>query len=62
VENKDFKIDVMLCFWFAIHKECMLEAQLIYTQDPIISKILKILREKGESDLILKRKKDQEKR
>ena len=41
----------MMAFWFAIHNDSLEQAQIIYTLDPIIEKIMKSIREKGEKDL-----------
>lgn len=34
-----------MAFWFAIHTDSLEQAQLIYTLDPIIEKIMKNIRE-----------------
>ena len=53
---------MMLCFWFSIHKEALQEAQFLYDLDPIIAKIMKTLRERGEIDIIQKVKREEEER
>lgn len=60
MDDHTFKLEVMLCFWYCIHKECLEEAQFLYSQDKIIGKIMKNLRENGESDLAIRRKKIQD--
>ncbi len=60
IDAQAFKIDVMLCFWFAIHNEHLGEAQLSYRQEPIIAKILKTLRGTREADAGLQRVKAEE--
>ena len=41
----------MLCFWFAIFRGALEEAQYLYTLDPIIPQIMKSLKEKGVKDI-----------
>ena len=36
IKIKDYKCDVLLCFWFSIHQEKVNEAQFLYELDPII--------------------------
>jgi len=56
--SRDYKFEVMISFWFALHLEKVEECRLIYEQDSIIEKILKSLREKGRLELELKQKKE----
>ena len=51
-----------MAFWYAIHTENLEQAQIIYTLDPIIEKIMKSIREKGEKDLQIKRYREEEKK
>lgn len=55
---QEFKYEVMLCFWFAIHTEAVAEAQLIYKIDPIIESIMQNLRTEGDIIIQLKRNDD----
>ena len=52
----------MLCFWFAIHNECLQEAKHIYDLDPIIGEIMQQIRVKGEDLLQEKRAEEEAKR
>ena len=49
--KKAFVIEVMLCFWFAVHMNCLPEAKYLYSLDPIIAQIMKTLREHGLADI-----------
>ena len=40
----EFRHEVMLCFWFAIHLEMFNAAILLYDLDPIIEDIMKNFR------------------
>ena len=51
ISPEQYKYEVMLCFWFAIHKQMKLEYELLYTLDPICEQIMKNLREQGEEAL-----------
>ena len=59
--KQDYKLEVMVSFWLAIHIENVEMAQVIYTLDPIIEKVLKSMREQGEQELELKHKRDRDK-
>jgi hypothetical protein len=59
---KGFKLEVMICLWFSIHKESLEEAKLIFELDPIAKEIIKTLRESGKEDLALKKMKEDEKK
>ena len=50
--KQDYKLEVMIAFWFAIHIESEEMAQIIYKFDPIIEKVMRGLRELGEPELI----------
>ena len=59
-KKKDFAMEVMLCFWFALHVGDIKAIKYLYFQDPIISQIMKRLREKGRDDLLLYRRNKEE--
>ena len=47
---------MLISFWFAIHKQFLLEAQIIFKLDKIIGVIIKNLRKNGKPLLKLKKK------
>jgi hypothetical protein len=59
-KSQQFKLEVMISFWFAIHIESLDMAQVIYTLDPIIEKVMRRLREQGEGDIEEKRKREKD--
>ena len=59
--TKDFKIEVMLCIWYAIEMEKLYHCQVLFKLDPIIDKIIKSLRTKGHNDIQLHRAREAEK-
>ena len=60
--SQNYKLEVMMAFWYAIHTENLEQAQIIYSLDPIIEKIMKSIREKGEKDLQIKKYREEEKK
>ena len=57
----EFKYEVMLCFWFAVHREQVDMVRMIFDIDPIIDKILRVIRITGAEELIIKRGRDEDK-
>lgn len=55
IRQKEYKYEVMLSLWFAIHLDRLEIARAIYGLDEINEKILKTLREKGQSILLERR-------
>jgi hypothetical protein len=47
VDEKDYKYEVMLCFWFAIYRETLAESQLLFQLDDICKVIMRNLRRDG---------------
>lgn len=48
---KAFKLEVMICLWFCIHKESLEEVKLIFNLDPIAKDIIKNIREVGRPEI-----------
>ena len=52
----------MLAFWFALHAEKLEMCQMIFEIDPIIDKILNVIRVTGTEELIIKKGRELEKK
>lgn len=52
----------MLCFWYALHREQLDMVRMIFDIDPIIDKILNVIRVTGTEELIIKKGRDLEKK
>ena len=49
---KSYKLEVMICLWFCIHKESLQEVKLVFELDPIAKDIIKNLRDVGMAFIV----------
>lgn len=59
MKQKQFKYDIMICFWLAIHFEKILIVQFLFENYEFAKTILKNLREQGKDDLEQKHNRDE---
>jgi hypothetical protein len=63
MEDKEFRHEVMLAFWFSIHSSALASAKLLYNMDPIIPEIMRHFRtDKAKAFIESLREKDKDKK